>query len=120
VDITLQAVQRALDAFVPILVDNSHDLQHERRHRRNVQPPTILDHAVKDCPRWPLGARAYFILECNKGRVRELCLTETRDEVKSRSRKDQDGPVVRRIPAREGVGHRVRRSRLVLDREIKA
>ena len=84
--VAAQSVQRALDSFMSILMDSGHDLLNEGGRRGNVQAASELHHVVDDRPRCPAGARAHFVLDSDEGRVGELCLSETCDEVKARAR----------------------------------
>ena len=61
VKITAESMERALDAFVPILVNGHHDLLDQRGRQRDVEMPPELNHAVDERPRGAAGPLAEFI-----------------------------------------------------------
>ena len=71
---------------MPVLMDGCHDLLHEGRRRWNVEAPAELHHVVDDRPRRPAGACAHVIVDGDEGRIGELGLAETHDEVKTGGR----------------------------------
>jgi len=114
-------MKRALDAFVPVLVNGHHDLLDQRGRRRDVETPPELNHAIDERPRGATRPLAEFIPDGDESWVSVLRLTETRDEVEveARPRDGDDAPLVR-VAAGQGVRHHVRRAGLVFDREVEA
>jgi hypothetical protein len=115
-----EPVESSLHPFMALFMHGPQDLLQEGRRRRDVEAACVLHHVVDHCPWSATGARAHFITDGGEGRVGELCLPKTRDEVKARGRQDQDGPFLRCVAAGERVGHHVRRPGLVLNGEVEA
>jgi len=122
VEVALQPVPGALNAFMPIVMDRSNNLLEQGRCRRGVEAPVIEYHVVPDRPWSGSGARAHLVVDRDQGRVDGLCLAETADVVKARCRDGAETAhaVILSIATREGVRHDVGCPGLVLDGEVEA
>ena len=98
VEVAAQPMQRALNAFVPLLVDGLCDFL-EGRRRRDVEPPVELDHAIDQGPWRVVGPCSDLIAERHEARVRGLCVSEASDEVEPRGRQGEDSTCVLRVAA---------------------
>jgi len=50
VEVAAQAMESALNPFMAVVMDRSHDLIQHRRGRWNVEPAIVGDHAVRERP----------------------------------------------------------------------
>jgi hypothetical protein len=79
-----EPVESSLHPFMALFMHGPQDFLQEGGRRRDVEAACVLHHAVDHRPWSPTGARAHFIPDGDEGRVGELCLPKTRDEVKVR------------------------------------
>jgi hypothetical protein len=80
-----ESVESALHPFMALFMHGSQDLLQEGGRRRDVEAAGVLHHAVGHRPWSRTGARAHLIMDGGEGRVGELCLPKTRDEVEARA-----------------------------------
>jgi hypothetical protein len=114
-----EAVKRALDALVTVLMDYPQDFLQQRGVRWYIHPVVELHHAVHDRPwRW-IATRGDLCMESEEGRVPELSLPEFVEEGKMWSGQSEQLPV-HCVAPRQRVRHDVHRAWLVLDGEIEA
>jgi hypothetical protein len=88
-EVAVEAVKRAMDALVPILMNSRHNLLQQRGGGWDVEAPSIGDHVIDHCPRRNACTRANLLMDGHQCWICGLCVMKTADEVETRRRDSQ-------------------------------